>query len=317
MTTKTVTIIGSYNVGLFLKGEQLPAVGETVIGGEFYEGGGGKGSNQAVAASLFGANTRFIGRVGFDKYGQDALEMYKRLGINFGSIYVDPTIHTGISVILIDKYGQNLISVVLGANGKLSTVDIDARRAVLSDSYIVGFQLENDRRVVEYAIRAVHEMGVSTFLDPAPAARLPEDLYPCIDYIKPNEIEATTLTGISVTGVDSAPDAGRWFIRKGVKTAIITLGEQGATLVTASKVEHFYPPKVRAVDTTGAGDIFAGALLTALSQEKRIEDAIIFANHAAAISVTRRGVISAIPTLDEVTASIEAGTAQTAPVHHE
>src|ERR1035437_2302378 len=178
MEDKTVTIIGSYNVGLFLKGEHLPAQGETVIGDEFYDGGGGKGSNQAVAASMFGARTRFIGRVGFDKYGQDALAMYKRLGIDCGSIRVDPSTHTGISVILIDRYGHNAISVVLGANARLSAEDIDASEDALRQSFIVGFQLENDRKVVEYAIRKVHALGVPTFLDPAPAAPLPEDLYP-------------------------------------------------------------------------------------------------------------------------------------------
>ena len=306
MTDSTVTIIGSYNVGLFLKGENLPTRGETVIGDEFYEGGGGKGSNQAVAASLFGAQTRFIGRVGFDKYGQDALDMYKRLGIDFSTIKVDPTIHTGISVILIDKYGNNIISVVLGANARLSPEDIDAAEAALRSSFIVGFQLENNLKTVEYAIRKVHALGVPTFLDPAPAVKLPEDLYPCLDYIKPNETEASTLAGIEVTGIASAEDAGRWFIDKGVKTAIVTLGEHGAVLVTNGKTEHFYPPKVKAVDTTGAGDIFAGALLMAMAEGKPIEEAINFANHAASISVTRRGVISAIPQTSEIVASMAA-----------
>jgi ribokinase len=304
MANKTVTIIGSYNVGLFLKGKDLPAKGETVIGNEFYEGGGGKGSNQAVAAALFAGQARFIGCVGFDKYGQDALAMYKRLGIDFGSIRVDPTTHTGISVILIDQYGYNSISVVLGANERLSTKDIDDSEEALRNSFIVGFQLENDWRVVEYAIRKVHALGVPTFLDPAPAAKLPDDLYPCLDYIKPNETEATTLTGIKVSGLASAEDAGRWFIEKGVKKAIITLGEHGAVLVTDKNVQHFHSPTVKALDTTGAGDIFAGGFLTALSKCKSVDYAINFANHAAAISVTRLGVIGAIPKLEEIEASM-------------
>ena len=304
MKDKTVTIIGSYNVGLFLKGEQLPNRGQTVIGDEFYEGGGGKGSNQAVAASMFGTRTRFIGRVGFDKYGQDALAMYKRLGIDFDSIRVDPGAHTGISVILIDKYGHNAISVVLGANARLSAADIDASEEALRNSFVVGFQLENDRKVVEYAIRKVHALGVPTFLDPAPAAPLPDDLYPCLDYIKPNETEAATLTGIDVTGPASAEEAGHWFINRGVKTAIVTLGEHGAVLVTAQQTRQFHPPKVKAIDSTGAGDTFAGAFLTALAQGRSAAQAITFANHAAAISVTRLGVIAAIPTRAEVEASL-------------
>jgi|SRR5271165_2765375 len=302
---KIVTIIGSYNVGLFLRGEHLPERGETVIGDEFYEGGGGKGSNQAVAAASFAGRARFIGCVGFDKYGQDALQMYKRLGIECNSIRVEPTTHTGISVILIDKYGQNVISVVLGANARLSTKDIDASEEALRTSFIVGFQLENEWKVVEYAIRKVHAMGVPTFLDPAPAAKLPDDLYPCLDYIKPNETEAATLTGIKVSGLASAEDAGSWFIDRGVKHAIITLGEQGAVLVTAGEVQHFRPPNLKAVDTTGAGDTFAGGFLSALSKGNSVEDAINFANHAAAISVTRLGVIDAIPKLEEVEASMK------------
>ena len=304
MSDKTVTIIGSYNVGLFLKGEHLPDMGETVIGNEFYEGGGGKGSNQAVAAASFAGKVRFIGCVGFDKYGQDALQMYKRLGIDCGSIRIEPSIHTGISVILIDKYGHNAISVVLGANARLSTHDIDAAETVLRNSFIVGFQLENNWDVVEYAIRKVHALGVPTFLDPAPAHKLPDDIYPCLDYIKPNETEAATLTGIKVSGLASAEDAGRWFLERGVKNAIITLGEHGAVLVTAGGTRHFPTPTVKAVDTTGAGDTFAGAFLSALYQGRSVDHALNFANHAAAISVTRLGVIDAIPTLEEVEASL-------------
>ena len=305
MNLQYVTIIGSYNVGLFLKGEKLPSMGETVIGDQFYEGGGGKGSNQAVAASLFGAKTCFIGRVGFDKYGQDALAMYKRLGIDFSTITVDPSIHSGISVILIDAYGHNLISVVPGANFKLSIEDIIAAKGALAESCVVGFQLENQLEVIDPAIRKVHEMGIMTFLDPAPARPLPDDLYPCIDIIKPNETEATILTGKEVTGPASAEEAGCWFLDHGVKTAIITLGEQGSTLVSRDGIDHFYPPKVKALDTTGAGDIFAGAFLTALWQGRSIRDAIVFANHAAAISTTRLGVIDAIPSVDEVLESVK------------
>lgn len=306
MDSMMVTIIGSYNVGLFLKGEVFPSVGETVIGNQFYEGGGGKGSNQAVAASRFGAHTRFIGCVGFDKYGQDAIDMYKNLGIDISTIKVDPTIHTGISVILIDANARNLISVIPGANFRLSVEDIDAAEKELADSSIVGFQLENRLEVIDCAIRKVHSMGIPVFLDPAPAVKLPEDLYPCIDIIKPNETEATILTGIMVTGLASAEKAGRWLIDHGVKTAVITLGEHGATLVDRNCVQHFYPPKVKAIDTTGAGDTFAGAFLTALSQGRAMEEAIIFANHAAALSTTRLGVIEAIPELEEVLASVDA-----------
>jgi ribokinase len=303
MDAKPVTVIGSYNVGLFYKAERLPGVGETVIGNQFWEGGGGKGSNQAIAASRLGARVHFIGRIGNDKYGADALAIYERFGVSSKNIRIDPETHSGISVIFVDQNGHNQIMVVPGANFELQPEDIAAAESVLAGSCIVGFQLENHLAIVDYAIRKVHSMGVATLLDPAPAAKLPEDLYPCIDYIKPNETEATTLTGISVADPASAEKAGRWLLEHGVGTAIVTLGKEGAVLVTRNRTEYFLPPEVDATDSTGAGDVFAGALMAAISQGMSIEEAIVFSNQAAALSVTRLGVIDAIPSQSEVMAS--------------
>ena len=300
--SKTVTVIGSYNVGLFLNGKVLPKAGETIIADKFYESGGGKGSNQAVAASKMGVKSRFIGRVGGDKYGKDALAMYDRLGICRDLIAVDDSIHTGISVILVDENGQNLISVVPGANYHLSKADIDASLEAMRDSAVVGFQLENNPEIVAYGLEKVSGLGVKTLLDPAPASPLPEKLYPSIYYIKPNEHEAKILTGIHVDGFDSACKAGEWFLNKGVKVAIITLGALGAVLVTKDGGKLFKSPDVTPVDTTGAGDCFSGALMAGLAKGKTVEDAIVFANHAAALSVTRFGVIESIPSLEEVEA---------------
>jgi ribokinase len=300
-----ITIVGSYNVGLFLKGERLPATGETVIADEFVESGGGKGSNQAVAASVLGAPVRFIGRLGSDRYGQDALEMYQKLGIETDWITVDDSIHSGISVILIDSEGRNLISVVPGANLHLSSEDMDAAEVIFRQSMIVGFQLENSVDTVEYAIRKVHSLGVSTFLDPAPAVRLPEDIYQHIGIIKPNETEASILTGMDVTDPGSALKAGRWFCERGVETAIITLGAGGAALVTEGFSKHHPAPEVEAVDSTGAGDIFSGGFLAALSSGHPIVESVVFALHAASLSATRLGVIESIPTLPEVRTFME------------
>jgi len=305
MPQNGVAVVGSYNVGLFLKGQRLPSPGETVIGDEYYEGGGGKGSNQAIAVSMLGANTNFIGRIGTDKYGEDALAMYKRLGIDTDYIKIDDSIHSGISVILIDKNGHNLISVIPGANFNLCPEDIDNAEQAIKNASIVGFQLENRLEVVDYAIRKVHSMGIKTLLDPAPAVKLPEDLYPYIDYLKPNETEATILTGIEVKDKESAAKAAHWMIDRGVKCVIVTLGKQGAVLVKESQTSVFEPPKVDAVDSTGAGDVFSGGLMAALSNGKSVEDAIVFASNAAALSVTRLGVIEAIPKLKEVVEFME------------
>jgi len=295
-----VTVVGSYNVGLFLKGQRLPTPGETIIGDAFHEGGGGKGSNQAIAASMFGVETRFIGRIGTDKYGSDALAMYKRLGVSTDYIRIDKTIHSGISVILIDKDGNNLISVIPGANFNLSRDDIDKSQEAIKNSSIVGFQLENRLEVVDYAIRKVHSMGVKTLLDPAPAVKLPDDIYPHIDFIKPNETEAHILTGIKVKKPADAEKAGRRLVDKGAGVAIITLGEEGAVVVRNGQSKLFEPPKVNAVDTTGAGDVFSGGLMASLARGKSLEEAVVFANYAAALSVTKLGVIEAIPSLAEV-----------------
>jgi len=300
MGSKRVTIVGSYNVGLFLKGARFPEIGETLIVDKFFEGPGGKGSNQAVAAAKFGAEATFVGCIGDDKYGKDALTMYEQLGISTEAIRIDPTIHTGISVIFIDKDGRNMIEIVLGANGRLSNDDIDKSEKVIKESAVVGFQLEGSINLVDYGIRKVHSMGVKTLLDPAPAAKLDDSLYPFIDYIKPNETEAAILTGIEVVDAPTAEKAGKWLLDRGVGTAIITMGEKGALMITNSDKKFFPALDVDAADTTGAGDIFSGALMTALADGKKIVDAIEFANHAAALSVTRLGVVESIPKLEEV-----------------
>lgn len=295
-----ITVVGSYNVGLFLKGESIPKVGQTLIGDTFTEGGGGKGSNQALAAGKLGAKALFVGCIGNDSYGRFALDLYESMGVCSEYIRVDETIHSGISVIFIDKDGNNSIMVVPGANFRLSEKDIDNAYSAMCNSAIVGFQLENELRVVSYGIKKAKEAGAKVLLDPAPARELPDELYKYISVIKPNEHEATTLSGIEVTDKESAEKAGRWFIEKGVETAIITLGDKGAVLVEKERSAFFPSRKVNAVDTTGAGDCFSGALMAALAEGKSIDEAIEFAHIAASISVTALGVVEALPTRAQV-----------------
>ena len=306
---KGITIVGSYNVGLFLKGGRLPEVGETVIADEFLESGGGKGSNQAVAASMLGAPVSLIARIGSDAYGRDALAMYERFGIAADGIIVDEHIHSGVSVILIDAAGNNLISVVPGANLRLSNQDLDRFDQVFRTSAIVGFQLENDHELVRYGLRKVHDLGVPTFLDPAPAVRLPDEVLRCVDYLKPNETEAGTLTGIAVKDVESARDAARWLLDRGVGTAIVTLGAGGVVLATGAEVEHFPAPQVASVDSTGAGDVFSGGFLAGFAEGLPIVQSIRYGISAAALSTTRMGVIESIPSRAETIDFMNARTA--------
>jgi len=300
MKESKVVIIGSYNVGLSMKGLRFPEVGETFTAEQFFEGPGGKGSNQVIAASVFGANTSFIGCIGSDKYGKDALAAYTKYGISTKYVKIATDTHTGIAFILIDQDGRNMIEIASGANLKLNPGDIDNAEYEIKEASIVGFQLEGDVKLVDYGIRKVHSMGIRTLLDPAPATRLREDLYPLIDYIKPNETEAKILTGIHVEDQDSAEKAGKLFIDKGVGTAIVTLGEMG-TMVVSNQGSQYYPTRtVKTQDSTGAGDIFCGAFMTALAEEKELSEAIKFANHAATLSVTQFGVVESLPSLDEV-----------------
>ncbi len=304
---KTITIVGSYNVGLFLKGRRLPENGETITADQFHEGPGGKGSNQAITAATFGADVKFIGRVGVDSYGKDALALYEKIGISTELITVDKTIHSGISVILIDRDGRNMISVALGANLKITREDIDRAAPMLRDSMLAGFQLENNHDAVFYGIRRAHGLGTMTFLDPAPAVKLPDDIYPCINIIKPNETEASILTGIEVKDIQSAEAAGQWLLERGAGMAIVTLGAQGAVLVGKDIARHFPAPKVKAIDSTGAGDIFSGSFMAALASDKPLEAAITYASAAAALSTTRLGVIESIPTVPEVAEMLKKG----------
>jgi ribokinase len=292
-----VTVVGSYNAGALLKGRRLPTPGETVIADHFSELHGGKGSNTAVAASILGAEVNFVARIGCDRYGEAALKMY-------GAKYIrrDPTVHTGFGTVLVDECGHNLISVAPGANYKLSVEDIDAAEEAFAKSLLVGFQLENRIEVVDYGIRKAHAVGAKTLLDPAPAMPLSRDLYPLLDFIKPNEHEAGILTGIPVAGVEDAAQAGSWLVDRGVKAALVTLGERGVVCVSKNGAHHYLSPRLTAIDTTGAGDIFCGAFMAALSRGHALEECIQFANCAAAISVTHLGVIEAIPRLEEVMA---------------
>lgn len=300
MGRNRVTVVGSYNVGLFLKGKSFPGPGETLIGTEFKEGGGGKGSNQALAAAKLGAEVSFIGRIGNDEYGRYALRLYDQFGVSTKNITVDPGTHSGVSVILIDESGRNMIMVVPGANFRLSGADVDAADEIFRSSAVVGFQLENNFEIVEYGITRAAAAGARVVLDPAPVRALPASLFPKLWCIKPNEHEASAITGIKVVDRASAIQAGKWFLDRGVSVALVTLGEQGAVLVSREEQAHFPAPAVRAVDTTGAGDCFCGAFMAALSSGVDLHGAIRYANAAASLSVTRLGVIEAIPTQAEV-----------------
>ena len=299
-----IVVVGSYNASLFFKGSRIPAVSETLMGESFYDGPGGKGSNQAIAASVFGCRTVFCGKFGSDSYAGDAFAMYRRQGITTDYLFTDESAHTGMAVILVDDQGNNSIMVVPGANYCLSPGDIDRCEPAFRAAKLVGFQLENKVETVLYGIRKAREAGAQVLLDPAPACPLPEDIYPSITYIKPNEIEAATLSGIPVTDYASAERAAEWFLSRGVSHAIITIGALGAVVADAEGVRIYKVPPLPAppIDTTGAGDTFSGAFMAKLAQSETIDRAVRFAICASSLSVTKAGVVEAIPTLEEARA---------------
>jgi ribokinase len=310
-----IVIAGSYNGVIVAKGPQIPGVGETFIGDTFFTGPGGKGANQAVAASLQGAQVRFVCKLGRDPYGDDAVRYLKQYGGPMGDgIRQVAGAQTGIALIFVDGAGNNSIMVVPGANLSLTADEIVAAVQAETDVFMVGFQLECDVAQMCEAMIRLNALGIKTLLDPAPAAPLPMAVYPAIDIIKPNEHEAEILTGVHIETPQDACRAGEILIGRGVKTAIITLGAKGTVIVTATE-QTFVPARVvEARDTTGAGDIFSGSFLAALAKGYALAEAVRYANDAAAISVQRLGVFEAAPTETETLALYRSGTGATQAV---
>ena len=298
MSSKVI-VVGSYSAAVFFKGKEIPLKGETLIADHFFQSFGGKGSNQAITAATLGADVKMVCKIGTDRYAEDIIELYKQLGIYSESVMQDPNEYTSIGSIFIDENGNNAIMIALGANAALKSSEIIDWVQKEEDVFVVGFQFENDTETILEAIEACGKMGVSVLLDPAPASKLDESIYQYITYIKPNEHEAKVLSGIDVKTPDDAYLAGEWFVEKGVKVAIITLGEQGTVVVDKDEKKFFPAIETEAVDTTGAGDIFSGALMAAMSKGLSLDEAVRYATCAASISVTRMGVVEAVPTLEE------------------
>jgi len=300
MNGKKILIVGSSNTDMVIKTHNFPAPGETILGGRFLMNAGGKGANQAVAAARLGGIVTFVGKIGDDIFGKQAVQQLEDEGINVDFVAVDPENPSGVALITVDKKGENSIVVALGSNGTLSSADFDKALAELDDSEFVLMQLEIPIPTVEHIARMAAKIQKKVVLNPAPAAVLTDELLQNLYIITPNETEAELLTGIKVTDEQSALKAALVLNEKGVELVIITMGSAGAFLLSNGKSEIISAPKVEAVDTTAAGDTFNGALVVALSEGKTIQDSIAFANKAAAISVTRIGAQSSVPFRKEI-----------------
>ncbi|MBQ6437569.1 MAG: ribokinase [Bacteroidales bacterium] len=293
MKTGKILVIGSSNTDMTIKSERLPAPGETILGGKFLMGAGGKGANQAVAARRLGGDVTFVCKVGRDIFGDNAIKGYEKEGIDTSHILRSDA-PSGIALILVDAKAENSIAVAPGANGDLTPADIRNLRGVIAEASYLILQLEVPVETVLEAARIAHEAGVYVILNPAPACPLPEELFKYLSLITPNQTETALMTGIEAdeASLDKAVDALR---AKGVKDVIVTLGSRGSMVCTGEKRDFIPACKVKAVDTTAAGDTFCGALCVALSEGKSLKDAAAFATKASALAVQKMGAQDSIP----------------------
>ena len=295
-----VVVVGSLNMDLVTRASRLPRAGETLIGQTFSTVPGGKGANQAVASARLGAEVSMIGCVGTDAYGTQLRDALLVEGIDCQAV---STVEgsSGVALIVVDDSSQNAIVIVAGSNGELTPVSLQAFDAVLQAADMIVCQLEVPMNTVGYTLKRGRELGKTVILNPAPASGpLPAEWYASIDYLIPNESEATALSGVTVDSIESAKVAATQLIQAGAGKVIITLGSQGALFTDGQRFEHLQAPKVKAVDTTAAGDTFVGGVAAALANGKSEAEAIRFGQVVAALSVTRAGAQPSIPTLHDV-----------------
>lgn len=297
-----IVIVGSYNTDLMSKTPWLPKHGETVLGGPFKLGPGGKGSNQAVAASRLGAEVHFIGCVGEDYFGEIARNNFIKEKINIDYLKISRTNHTGMALILVDdKTAENMIVVAPGANMEINILLVENARDIIVSADVVLLQLEISVEIVEYVVKMVYESNKAiSILNPAPGKKLERKVWEKVSLITPNRSELELITNRSIVTVEEAEKAAQEVISVGVKNVIVTLGGEGALVVNTDKTTYVPSYQVDIVDTTGAGDAFNGGLAIALSEGKDLVEATKFANAAAALKVTKIGTAPAMPYREEV-----------------
>jgi ribokinase len=296
MARSGVAILGIYVADLAFRAPRQPVMGETILGSSFVMGPGGKGSNQTVAAARAGAHVTFITKLGRDHFGDAALAMYAKEGVRVRAEQVTDN-STGAAYIFVQEgTGANAIIVVAGAAGTISVADVEQNRDAIEGAGVFMTQLEQPVPAALHALEIAKAAGVVTIFNPAPAAALDDGIYSFCDYVTPNESEASLLTGVTVTDLASARQAGDVLLEKGARAAVITLGGNGSLLHTAHQSLHI--PVFNAgpvLDTTGAGDAFNGGFSAALSRGETPEAAARFGSATAGISVTRAGTAPSMP----------------------
>ena len=299
-TAGNLVVLGSINADHILNLETFPTPGETVTGNQYQVAFGGKGANQAVAAGRSGANIAFIACTGDDDTGERVRKQLASDNINVAPVSVVAGESTGVALIFVNAEGENVIGIHAGANAALTTERVEAQRAIIAGAEALLMQLESPVESVLAAAKIAHENHTTVVLNPAQARVLSDELLALVDIITPNETEAEKLTGIRVENDDDAARAARALHDKGIGTVIITLGSRGVWASVNGEGRRVPGFKVKAIDTIAAGDTFNGALVTALLEGKRMDDAIRFAHAAAAIAVTRKGAQPSVPWRKEI-----------------
>ncbi|BAK81821.1 ribokinase [Candidatus Arthromitus sp. SFB-rat-Yit] len=299
-----ICVIGSLNMDLVLKINDIPKVGETILSKSYEKIAGGKGANQAIAAKRCGADVSMIAKIGKDENGKILREKLKEENIDVTCIFKDDQDPTGLALIMVNKNGNNSIVVVPGSNMNITDKEIDNSISKIINSDILIAQFETNENMTLKSFQKAKEFNKTTILNPAPAKKIDEKLLKLTDIIIPNETEAEILTGIKINSIDDAKKAGEFFLNKGVKFSVITLGEKGALIVGRNFHELVHAFKVNAVDTTAAGDSFIGALSSKLNfknlNRETLKDAVSFGNKVSSITVQRKGAQPSIPYLEEI-----------------
>ncbi len=303
-----IVVVGSANTDLCVRAGRIPRPGETVLGGAFFSAPGGKGANQAVAAArALGPRSRggvaFVGRVGDDDYGRRAAAAFRAEGIDIRGLITDAEAPSGVALIVIDETGENAITVAPGANARLSTADVEAASSLISSAAVVLLQLETPLEAVHRAAEIAAAAGARVILNPAPAQPLLSgDLLKHISILTPNETETEILTGVRIRDEKDLGAAADALLPIGLEAVLFTLGAQGVFAAGRERRDRIPAFPVKAVDTTAAGDVFNGALAVALAEGRSLTEAVLFANAAAAISVTRLGAQPSAPRREEIDA---------------
>ena len=292
----SIIIFGSINIDLVATAPRLPLPGETLLGHNFFKAPGGKGANQAVATTRLGIPTYMVGRVGAHGFGTELVNSLKAAGVKTDNIFLDDRVSSGVALITVDDAGENQIIVIPGANGNVDNQDVERLAHLLPGSQALLLQLEIPMNAVFAAAQAAQKAGVTVILDPAPVqSQLPDELYPLVDIITPNEIEAEQLVGFPINGQESATKAARILLQRGVKCAIVKLGAKG--VVCATTEETFLIPAfvIETVDTTAAGDAFNGGLAAGLSTGLSLRQAVTWGAAAGALAAMKPGAQPSLP----------------------